>query len=460
MLRIAQSFFKDRQGAVAITIALMSVALIGLIALGVDFARSYAVKSRLGYAIDAAALYGGSNIASATVEADMRKIFDANFPNDYLGSYDVQFNPTVDVNNDTITVAVDASIPTTLGRILGVDKIDIGTANQAKRKVTGIELTMVLDITSSMSSSGKMPAMKTAAQGLIDILYGSESVIQNFWVSLVPFKGAVNIGNQYTGWLTGYNSSDFSPSTWKGCVQARIGASVGTDGNDVTDAPPSVERFAPYYYTSGLMGRNFWPQGGSVYENLQYGSVYGSPSVYGPNVGCGYEVTPLTADKGVISAAIANLNWWQVVGGTEVNTGLVWGWRTLSPKWRGLWQGTPVNLPLDYHEPFMKKVAIVLTDGNNTWPSSTHTAYGPKPSGYSASLFNSKLSTVCEAMKTEGITIYSITFGTNISIQTQNLMRNCASSSNEHYYHSPSNTDLQVAFQQIGSDLSSLRLSQ
>lgn len=459
MFRIAQLFLKDRQGAVAITIALVSVALIGLIALGVDFARSYAVKSRLGYAIDAAALYGGSNIASPTVEADMRKIFDANFPNDYLGTYNVQFNPTVDVKDDTVAVAVDASIPTTLGRIMGIDKIDIGTANEARRAVTGIELTMVLDITSSMNRSGKMPAMKAAAQGLIDILYGGETVVQNFWVSLVPFKAAVNVGDQYTSWLKDYTPSKFSPSTWKGCVEARYGGNIETDGNDVTDAPPSVEKFKPYFYESGYKGENFWPKGGSVREDIHYGRYDRSPLVYGPNVGCGYEITPLTADKTVISGAIGRLDWWQVVGGTQTSTGLVWGWRTLSPKWRGLWQGAPVNLPLDYHEPFMQKVAIVLTDGNNTWFDDQYTAYEARPSGQSAGLFDRKLTKICSGMKSEGIVIYSITFGTNISTRTRDLMEGCASS-NEHYFHSPSNSDLQAAFQQIGSDLSSLRLSQ
>jgi len=468
MFRFAQLFLKDRKGAVAITIALMSVALIGLIALGVDFARSYAVKSRLGYAIDAAALYGGSNIASPTVEADMRKIFDANFPNDYLGSYNVQFNPTVDVNNDTIAVAVDASIPTTLGRIMGIDKIDIGTKNEAKRQVTGVELALVLDITSSMKDNGKMPAMKLAAQGLIDILYGESTTVQNFWVSLTPFKAAVNVGKQHTSWLQGYNASDFNPSSWKGCVMARVGADPGKNGNDITDQPPSAELFTPYRlpknYTNRFGTYTIWPKSGAVFEELHYGSFkanlpyYGGTPVYGPNVGCGFPITPLTADKTVISKAIDDLNWWQYVGGTQVNTGLAWGWRTISPKWRGLWQGAPSNLPLDYHEPFMQKVAIVLTDGANTW-FDTHTAYGQKPPSYNSSLFDSKLSTVCSAMKSEGVIIYSITFGTDTNIKIQKLMENCASSI-EHYFHSPSNSDLQATFQQIGSDLSSLRLSQ
>ena len=34
-------------------------------------------------------------------------------------------------------------------------------------------------------------------------------------------------------------------------------------------------------------------------------------------------------------------------GGTTGNLGLAWGWRMVSPNWRGLW-GDTADLPLDY----------------------------------------------------------------------------------------------------------------
>ena len=55
-------------------------------------------------------------------------------------------------------------------------------------------------------------------------------------------------------------------------------------------------------------------------------------------------------------------------GGTMANLGLAWGWRVLSPKWRGRWDGDlPEELPLDYETPNMEKVVVLLTDGNNEW---------------------------------------------------------------------------------------------
>ena len=53
-------------------------------------------------------------------------------------------------------------------------------------------------------------------------------------------------------------------------------------------------------------------------------------------------------------------------GGTTGNLGLTWGWRTLSPQLaRPLGRRDTEHLPLDYRPPFMEKVVVILTDGNN-----------------------------------------------------------------------------------------------
>ena len=124
-------------------------------------------------------------------------------------------------------------------------------------------------------------------------------------------------------------------------------------------------------------------------------------------------------------------------GGTTGNLGLTWGWRTLSPRWRGAWGGeTPAKLPLDYKTPSMDKVAVILTDGNNAFhdndtstannsvPASDFTGYGriETLNGNSngtaqarrdagRATLDSRMATTCTAMKAQGILIYTIIFG-------------------------------------------------
>src|SRR5699024_3648019 len=101
----------------------------------------------------------------------------------------------------------------------------------------------------------------------------------------------------------------------------------------------------------------------------------------GPNLGCGTPITPLTASKATVKAGINAMRPWRR-GGTTGNLGLAWGWRTLSPSWRGLW-GNP-DLPLDYHTDFMEKVVVLLTDGNNEFYDLTDSDDPGKPSDFTA----------------------------------------------------------------------------
>ena len=75
--------------------------------------------------------------------------------------------------------------------------------------------------------------------------------------------------------------------------------------------------------------------------------------------------------KATVDAALDGMGAWSR-GGTSGNEGLAWGWRVLSPRWRGLWGGdTPNARPLDYDAADTDKVVVMLTDGNNEvydWP--------------------------------------------------------------------------------------------
>jgi hypothetical protein len=167
-------------------------------------------------------------------------------------------------------------------------------------------------------------------------------------------------------------------------------------------------------------------------------------------------------------------------GGTACNLGIVWGWRVLSPRWRGLWGGdTPNTRPLYYDASDTDKVVVMLTDGDNNVYD--HNGGGPRGSDFTAYgrlhdasfmgpgttatvaqgrvNLDTRMTTVCTRMKAEGILIYTITFGTQPTVSTQKLYRACASRP-EYYYHSPDNATLRTVFRSIGIQLSNLRIAQ
>jgi hypothetical protein len=392
------------------------------------------------------------------VEETVTAYFEANLPNGFLSANVATPVIQIDADQETIRVAADAQIPTTFMQILGQDSLNVSAATVVQRSTRGMELALVMDNTGSMRSGDKIGTMKEAAQELVDVLYGSRQVVDGLWVSVVPYAVAVNVGDDNSGWLTGYDPSAYSGTTWKGCVEARPAPL------DTSDAPPSDGGWPPFFYPSDT--DNDWPP----IDETNLAQNNGT----GPNLGCASAITALTDDRDIVEAAIDEMQPWHR-GGTMGNLGLVWGWRTISPRWRGLWGvGTPADMPFDYDEPLMDKVVVMLTDGVNQFYD--HGSSGPDGSDYGGygrlgwgvlgttdggdaqDEVDQRLADTCAAMKAEGVIIFTITFQLSDS-GTRDLYRACATDA-DHYYNSPSNDELSGIFKQIGSELSNLRIAQ
>ncbi|PIR33563.1 MAG: hypothetical protein COV36_02420 [Alphaproteobacteria bacterium CG11_big_fil_rev_8_21_14_0_20_44_7] len=476
-------FYGDTEGSFIIIFAFTALLLVGVTGAALDYARANLLRSELTSALDAAVLAAGASVSSDDLEGVLQKYFTANFPDGYMGASVDNFVFTLSEDGETLTASVEANLDySLLQTFLGGD-MGVAASTEVTLEKRGMEIVLVMDNTGSMNGS-KMTTMKNAAQNLINILYGANEVVDNMWIGLVPYTATVNIGNNNTGWVSGLDEDDFSPTTWKGCIEAR-GAAEATD-----DTPAVGGLWTPYLYADA--SDNNWKCTGCSISGSNCGdssNIYkdtsGSKQHWvnenqcarndgtGPNLGCGPAITPLRQAKTTISDAIDDMDAWHR-GGTFSNIGLSWGWRAISPKWQGLWSGVDAAQPFDYDEPLMEKVVIILTDGQNQFydhngggPSgSDYTAYGRlqeeiigagiNTQGEGTAEINAQFSQTCEDMKDEGIIIYTITFQTSGSIR--DVYRDCATS-NAHYFDSPSNDELDEVFEEIGDSLSNLRLS-
>ncbi len=462
--RLLPALLRDTRGATAMMFALALLPMFGAIGLAVDSSLGYILRSRLSKSLDVAALAAGRVALSDDAEAVARKFFDANFA--ASGGSDIAvggFTYDLDDNRQFVTLTASATAPTYFMRIFGKDSIVVTARTVIERQTSGLELALVMDITGSMNSDGKFNAMQTAAFDLIDIIYGDETEVDNLYISLVPYTSTVNIGNARTDWLAAgdrvlSSPGDFSTAGWKGCVEARA------NPMDADDTPPGSGLFTSFYYAPTVSTNdNNWP----ALRTAQWEGNNGR----GPNLGCGPAITPLTKYRSTIDTAIGNMAPWSR-GGTTGNLGLSWGWRTISPRWRGLWQGeTPPDLPLDYDEEFMEKVVVILTDGENQFYDndngdafrSDYTAYGRLESlgvltlSQGRAILDSRMAQTCASMKAEGIRIYTITFGSGAQASAKALYETCATLKSM-YYHAPTNTDLAKVFRAIGGELANLRI--
>jgi Flp pilus assembly protein TadG len=184
----------DRRGGVATFLAATIIPLVAFTGLAVDTARGYLMKSRLNYALDAAALAGGREMADeAKRDAAIDKFFKANFPDGYMGA--TIDGPIIDADpvEKTIQLSATANMGTSLMRVLGIQTMEVAASTEVKLSSRNIEVSVVLDITGSMSGT-KIVDLKAAAADLVDIVVQDQQTPHYSKVALVPYSMGVNVG--------------------------------------------------------------------------------------------------------------------------------------------------------------------------------------------------------------------------------------------------------------------------
>ncbi len=418
-----------------------------------------------------------------------------------------------------------------------------------------LELALVLDNTGSMSDvingQTKMKGLQTAANTLIASVLSSTGTNM---IGLVPFTNVVNVKGALPpsgSWMlpTYYGNdttvvktpTDQTTASWSGCVAEPRNSSLQM--YPLPYSPLDSMKFTRYFYNvppAGLVVNT--RRGGyqsycqqQVYSTTTYTSVptSGSISLQGlanycsgntspgegvgttlensssgqqfsisQNVGCiSQPVTFLTNNQSTLTTAVNNM---VANGPTVIPVGILWGWRMLSSSWSNAlsnnngWISTTSTYPLPETTNNLKRVMIVLTDGENdpgadyylpnyfyfnglsgvgrdTLPAPTvyrsdgsslgstsnpgtmgWTGYDQDGTPYSADVNTFQLA-VCTAAKNAGITIYAITFGSVSSVGTA-TMKSCATPND--FYNAPDGTSLNTIFQQIAANLGILRLTQ
>lgn len=466
-LRRAQS------GAVAPLLGLLMLILIGCMGLSIDVGRSMVVKARLVDALDAAGLAVGSRPDTTDYNAEAKKFVTANFRALYAGATVTSVSATPSSDKSTVSLSATATMPTAFMKLFGQPLVTVNATTEITRASTGLELAIVLDNTGSMDVSNSMPALKNAATGLVNQLFASAgSASDNLYISLVPFSQAVNIGTgtDRAAW-TDLNtvSRKFYPGTWTGCVEAR------DNGYDVTDSTSNVlvpDSIFSVYYAEDIddhiykgktltYRKNDWIKPNGLSTDIKY---VDNTTQQGPGAFCPQPLMPLTNNK---AALLNSINAMKAAGSTIISEGLVWGWRTISPSWRGRWSGSPSTLPLAYGTKNMNKAVVLMTDGDNSFAEGNYTAYGrlvDKRLTNSASQsaaenkLDDRLTTVCNNMKSAGVMVITVGYGDDITPQTTNLLTSCATNSTL-YFAAANSAELISKFAQIAGALSNLRVS-
>lgn len=518
MLNIIKRFNDNEEGSVFVLVALSSLMLIAAAGAAIDMARAQTLQQKISSSLDAAGLAAGATASSVDPTTQATRYFNANFPSGYLGAGTITVNTTcADLNGSSVTctspstytinLTATTSQATTFMKAVGITSISVGASSQITRQTSGMELALVLDNTGSMQNavasgeSAKIDALQCAVagaeitktaigqktcsaeglvtSGLLDILYGSSTTLPDLYVGVVPFSDMVKMGvTSAPGSNFVNNVTSSNKSSMGGCIDSRNPTTASTSDSgltlpsgdilhlDISDDPPSTS----YFTALTSSGNSECPRA---------------------------TVQPMTTNKTTAVSAIQTM---YPNGSTLLNIGLTWGWRMLSPNWTGVWGNSPtftypgttntVDLPLPYNTTHMLKVVVFMTDGINsngsgsntsnvTGSSNSDNAYEKQSYEPSNTGLDQLTEDVCDAMKANGIIIYTIGFGqtdphtppTVTDRTTSNtyvdvpLLEYCATQeytgdTSSHFFLAPTNAQLEAAFQQIGDQLANLRVSQ
>ena len=485
---------------VAMIFGLSLVPIILAAGSAIDVSRALVVRSRLSQALDAAGLAVGGTIGlnEAQTQQLAQNYFDANYP---IGELGIPGNLQVSQDDNIVSLSASATLNTMIMSIVGIHTMTVATSAEITRESKGLEVALVLDNTGSMYWNGKIGALRDSATSLIHILFGENAFPENLKVSLVPFVTSVNINNDNfeMDWMdvnaqathhgenfdeSGGDINHFdlfdgiSNTVWKGCVELRAAPYDTEDtapdiGNPDTlwvpyfwpDEPSGFSGYYNSYRSDGISGSvqvrqaNWAKYNGSSVSIDEYPS-----STRGPNKSCPQALLPLTNDKEDILDNIAAMRPW-FNSGTNIAAGLAWGWRVLSPT-------LPFTEGVAYNHEDWQKAIILLSDGRNevvgqsTHNVSDYTGYGylsqqrlgTQDNETAVTRVNEKVAEMCTKVKAQGVRVYTITFQLN-DPDVEAIFDACATDPALHF-RSPTNAELEQAFQAIAQDLSNLRLSQ
>ncbi|NGM37390.1 MULTISPECIES: TadE/TadG family type IV pilus assembly protein [Methylobacterium] len=393
----------------------------------------------------------------------------------------------------------------------------------------------------------KLTALKNAAKKFVSYVLSNPSFAAGTKIAIIPFSASVAVDPntyRYSSWVdtqgqSPYHWGNFSgmaaagftsrfdvyaklqaavPSwKWAGCFESLPYPQNVTDMSTNGNASLYMPYLAPDEGGPGLVGNSYWNGSYSInsyiddddgstsgscpklasntsfaiaegrackyntVRNPKVGAVIAELGKNGPNFGCTTQpLQRLTRDSVVLNTLIENM---VAAGITNIHEGLMWGWRTISPK-SVFADGT------SYGSDTVGKIIVLMTDGANTWLDNS-SSYNRSifssnryfinvdgsdpdihfPSSYQNVANGTQARKALDELTRQGctnakaspanITIYTIGFSVSsdpIDQQGINLLKDCASSPSQ-YFQANDSGSLIAAFNQIAANIGKLRLT-
>jgi Flp pilus assembly protein TadG len=452
-----KSFLTDIKGNMAIMMAVTAVPLMVASGAAIDMVRANNAQTVLQGAVDSAALAGGTSKLpnTADVETLVAKYLNTNGEENALASVSHVDSGKITANGN-FYVKVEGKVNNYFLGLVGMPTTDVGAYSEIELGGMAVELALVLDNTASMNSEGRLTALKASAKNLVDTIMSNKPAGAYVKIGIVPFSNYVNVGmsNRYKHWIdvpadyteaVGVPYTTYPHATYSNChlvdhpyTNDGIPAVWQENVCDVNPGAPVTTTYYPSHSWSGCVGSR---NSGLDTKIVGLGNKY--PGLM--DTSCASALTDLTDVKSTLDGQIDAMS---AVGETYIPSGLLWGWNMLDSNEPLLGAKTKAEMTT------LKgyKSLVLMTDGDNTL-----SANYPYHNGNDAAAANAKTAELCENIKSEGITVFTVGF--KVTKPSSISMLSACASSPAQAFAAEDDAALMSAFSQIALAMSQVRVA-
>ncbi len=433
-------FRRDEDGGIIIfgLLAFIIILMVGGIA--VDMMRYESERVRLQGTADRAVL--AAAMIRDNGDTDPEEIVRSYFAAEGLERY-IEHDGAVTVSgpDDTRLVQVlpRANFSTTFMRLSSVDNLQMNVGAGATESLAEVkfEIVMVVDVSYSMASNNRIENLREAATEFVEMMLpDGEDLEDRIAITIVPYSTDVVMPANTLNYFTDLKPPLSGDMTDAFCIDF-------DEWDVVTDS-----------INAPMRRRNCATGEGTYNETLPgFRSLRHMP------------IRPYLRSR---SEAVDYINTLAPNFGTSIDLGVRAGALfldpTINPIIEHLIDGGDIdpvfrNRPLDWNEPITFRALILMTDGENCcFTSVDFDADSPAVRKDSVAIQDADTVSVCDALKEQNITIYSVAF--EAPPRGVALMENCASAPS--YFFNSSGAELVAAFRNIATHIQTqmLRLTQ
>ena len=441
-------FASERAGNVAVTFALALAPLSSAVGGALDYTRAVMIGTEIQGALDSGVLAAASLTQDRDPETVVRAYVEAALGDhkDLVGSLVIDVTTKKAVNARTVSAEASVSMKTIMLGLIGIETMTVRRSSEALEEVRNIEISLVLDISSSMRGR-RIDNLRAAALDFVDTMLDGDKKDMTS-ISVIPYGGTVRLDRSFYRFIESgkwfrpdgldYKVEIPERDDWNGCIEFY--------GDEVADIALT-------------------PGGYGVIPEF---TVWNRGNDWCPN-SAGTEAVFLSNDRARLRGLISNFDNPVLSDGTGTDIATAWGVRALDPHWRG-GLGPSADFsdrPAAYRDEETIKVMVVMTDGGITQQRRPEGKYregkddphvGTKGTDdlYSKGKARGNFLHSCADAKSSGVQVYAIAFQVNGGRNRQDL-KGCASSA--HTYYQVEDLDISAAFAAIAADINQLRLS-